>query len=343
MQRSFLFILALPIGLAHAAPFKHQAHVTIDHTTKADTAAWQKLKPLRFSLPTLGLFRTLYYRDRTPHPFDGEFKRVRTLLIDEHDATPLSVTTDDGHQLSALACIRPHATTTLLFFTGYFDYLTPPKEWVAPFVGLFPNCNVVMFDWRHVGENPNKKEARKNFGKTAHHDVMAMLRLCRTHEGMKDTTLIAHSYCLGGAVLLDALVNHLPDSFLMPDALNLSSVPATISAIKKTYHLGNPSWLFRTAFSFPPIRNYSFNKSISSDIRELNPAELLKKLSIPCNLEYCITGDCMVPLEMSIPAAYDELPANIHLTLAKKSRHVRLQTLADQYVTAQELFWEKVT
>lgn len=319
------------------------AHTIIDPTTAADKETWEKLKPLRFKLPSLGLFKTWYHRDRTPHPFDPEFKRVRTILIEEHDAIPRTITTDDGQQLAVLTCLRPNATKTLLFITGYFDYLTPPKEWVAPFVGLFPNCNIVMFDWRHVGESAGGKKARTSFGTTAHYDITALLRFCRTHEHMKDTMLIAHSYCMGGAVLLDTLVNHLPSDFLLPDALNLSSVPADISALQHTYHLGNPSWSFRTFFSIPPVRNYYF-KSLVPEVRALKPAQLLAQLSIPCNLEYCITGDRMVPLELSIPAAWrGEIPKNIHLTLAKKSRHVRLQTLADQYVTAQKSFWETVT
>ena len=337
----FLFTSATP--LPPSAIIK-AAHTILEPSTAADKSAWKQLQPLRLKLPNIGLSGSFSHRNSDkPHPFDPEYARVRSLLVTQHDAVPLRVTADDGQELAVLAHIRPEATTTLLFFNGYFDHLTPRKEWAAPFVAMFPDCNIVMSDWRHVGESANAKGDCASFGKNAHHDVVALLRLCRTHEAFKDTTLVAHSYCLGAAILLNTLVNHLPNPLLLPDALNLSSVPAKISDLEHTYHLGNPSWLFRTFFSIPPIRSYCFKKSVTSEIRVLEPAALLKQLSIPCNLEYCITGDRMIPLELSIPATYEEkLPANIHLTLAKKSRHVRLQTMADQYVRAQKRFWEKV-
>jgi hypothetical protein len=344
-MKKIILLGALLCSSAHAfspEALRSMAHTIITKATPQDTAKWQQLKPLRFMLPRLGLLRSLYYKNKTPHPFYDEFTRVRSLLLHECGATPHTVTTDDGHQLAVLTCLRPGATRTLLFITGYFDYLTPPKEWVAPFVGLFPNCNIVMFDWRHVGESKTNDEC--SFGTTAHHDVVAMLRFCRTHEALQDTTLIAHSYCMGGAILLNTLVNHLPDSFLLPDGLNLSCVPARISDIQNSYHLSNPSWAFRTFFSIPLVQKHFFEKSVPAEVRALEPAQLLQQFDLPCNLEYCIEGDAMVPLEKSIPATYyGTLPKHIHLTLAQKSRHVRLQTMADQYVTAQKVFWEKVS
>jgi|GEM_PF-5204779 len=319
-------------------------HIT--HDTARDHALWKSARTLCPKTWNLNIVQAGYYRWKKKHPYQAELDRVRNELITHHHAQASMVTTADAKQLSVLTFIRPKARATLLFVTGYFDYLTPTKEWCGPLIEIFKEYNIVIFDWRHVGQSAvmNKQTSRKLSADIAQ-DVVAMLTFCRTHSSLTKLPLIAHSFCLGGALTLHALTHFLRKTpQYMPDGIALSCTPANIPAVQDTMRYASPDWSYQAFFALPWLRSYFFKKSIPASIRALDPKKMLAQLSLPCAVDYTIE-DGMVPLQNTLVAEEGAHMDRItHSLISEHGRHVRIHKYATaQYHDAYDAFYKSVS
>ena len=274
------------------------------------------------------------------NPYLATRLRVKNRLINEHNAQEVALTTRDEQTLSALFLHRPQAKITIVFATGYFANQTPTKEWAGPFAHIFPDCNLLMFDWRTYGDST----CEKSFSLEATNDVVAALSFCRNHKAIGHLPIVLNTFCLGGAISLEAMVNEQAKQHgIMPDAVSFSCMFSKVADIdKRVKHLTSNKVQY-AAVKIKPIRRFLLSQFLDPCIEKLVPEERLTHIKIPCNFEYCAANDLGVPLDDGYINYHAALNAPVrNLIISQYGYHARLQgSSTKQYRNAHINFWLK--
>lgn len=343
-------LLILTIGITHlgaakidletapAVPANHHFNTQND----ADKAIWNDIKAsgLLFEKQDRTFGQMLYDFISQSDPYAGEKRKVNTLMREQFGAQQHTLTTKDGEKIATLMRRVPHARLTLIYVTGYFPNQTPTKEWVAPFYKVFPDCNIISFDWRSEGESSG------TFSHNAIYDIHALLELCKTDRDLKHTKVVLNSFCLGGALALEALQPLVKEnSSLMPDALVISCTPSVVaSTAKKERAVGlAPNSVIRTIAKVGFMRRFMINRFLDPMIRQLTPVHALPLIRIPVCLEYCTMRDKFAPMQDAYDMYHAARNAPVrHLITSDLATHVRLhQKTPHQYREAYHQFFAR--
>lgn len=259
-------------------------------TTK-DLGVWEWIKQngLLFEKQDRGVLQEyadfLISRD----PYEEPRKKVREHITTNHGAQELLVRTSDGEALSTLLFHRPNAPLNIIYVTGYFAQQTPTAEWAAPFSAIFPECNVISFDWRSFGESSGD-----TFSMAAKNDVSAMIALCKNDPRLAGIPTVVVGFCIGGSLALEAILDEQKkENGMVPDAFSASCMLADLKDLNNGKRIrslaGNTAQ--STVASIPFIRRWKLNRKLGKPIQKLKPAESLGNLKIPCALEYAANRD----------------------------------------------------
>ena len=254
-------------------------------------------------------------------PYEKPRKKVRANILDNYGAEQLLVRTRDNEVLSSLLFHRPNAPVNIIYVTGYFGQQTPTAEWGAPFSVIFPECNVLLFDWRGYGESSG------SFSFDAKNDITAMIELCRTDERLADIPTVVVGFCIGAAITAEALADEQEkEDGILPDAFSASCMLADMKDLhtsKRIRSLASNAAMSGAA-AVPFIRKFLLNRMLDKKIQKLKPAKTLSKLRLPCALEYA-AGDKFAPLGDG-KICYDALTSAPlrHFIVSEPAGHARL-------------------
>jgi uncharacterized protein len=139
---------------------------------------------------------------------NGEFN---SLLCNEHGGRPVAFAAQDGMQLAGLVFIRPQAKRNFLMCHGY----SRSKERLYNLVKLFPDDNILIFDYRAHGESQG------DFTTIGYHeknDVIAAFDLLNSYEKTKSLPTFGIGVSMGAVSLLGAASQGLPFKGIVIDS-----------------------------------------------------------------------------------------------------------------------------
>lgn len=139
---------------------------------------------------------------------NGEFN---TLLCKEHGGQPVAFKASDGMALAGLLFLRPQAQRNFLMCHGY----SRSKERLYNLVKLFPNDNILIFDYRAHGESQGDFTTIGYYEKD---DVVAAFNLLNNHETAKSLPIFGIGVSMGAVSLLGAASQGLPFKGLVIDS-----------------------------------------------------------------------------------------------------------------------------
>lgn len=105
-------------------------------------------------------------------------EKVRKALVSAYGARPVSFFSEDGVPLSGLIIERPQARGTVVLCHGFRH----SKEQMARYIGLFPDWNIFLFDFRSFGQSGGMFSSLGFYESNDVKAAVAFLRqhLCRT-------------------------------------------------------------------------------------------------------------------------------------------------------------------
>lgn len=201
---------------------------------------------------------------------------------------------------------RPHASGTVLICHGFMC-----DKFDTGFLRmLFPNFNVMTFDFRAHGENIDDKQLC-TFGKDEAADVYAAVNYLRSREDLRlgILPLICFGFSMGAVAAIEAQAehDHLFDIMILDCPYDNSA-----NVLKRCMENLKFS-LFGYEFALPGrslLEQYAFNPVIqrlvkvllktvahldatatNTFIYPLSPAESIKKVNVPCLFIHCINDE----------------------------------------------------
>jgi dienelactone hydrolase len=269
----------------------------------------------------------------------GQRRAVYNKAIKKYGGQEVILLTDDDVRISALYFKRTQARINLIYIPGYFFDMTPSKEWGAPFAGLFDDCNVLIIDWRGVGDSEGVcSMIRKNsFGKNAYHDIQAAIEFVKRDNAYP---VVVIGFCCGGALALYATIQAQKEGRAVADALALDCIFSTFEQqFNRAVAAENRCWM--RMLSNLGLARFLMTYRMDGNIFELNPIDMIKEIKIPCYFEH-YAADPYAPLEENI-AVYQAAACQKMFMLSDEGRHVRMHTkIPYQYREAFLLFLRKL-
>ncbi len=275
-------------------------------------------------------------------------QKVQNVLIEKYGAKKIKLNTEDNYTISALYLKRNNAPLNIIFITGYFEDLTPTKEWCAPFAEIFPNFNLLMFDWRGFGESiqegKNKIFRKSPFGSKAYKDILAAIKFIK-NENTKP--IILHGFCFGGAMALRTTIKAKQKNLPMPDGLSLSCIFNKFGKLAKRAHksISKKEWnvkrLFGTLLIKMGLGKFLINRSTSGSLFKVNPEQMIGQIDIPIFFDHWVY-DAFATLQNAFPI-FTSAKNNKFILLSTEGKHVRIHTaVPHQYRQCYEQFWRKI-
>jgi uncharacterized protein len=202
--------------------------------------------------------------------FSDLAQEIRTELLKRSDLTQISFKSPDGLTLSGFIIKRPNPKANLVLCHGY----KVSKELMYGYIDLFPEWNILMFDFRAHGQSEG---SITSIGYHEAKDATAAIKYLRDYTQQttnKKLPLIAIGISMGGAALLKAAESE--SGFA--DALIIDSSYAQLDAtVRKAFSVN--SSLPRYPFFFV-IKNL-FHYFANCDIHSMNPVEFVKNIDTP--------------------------------------------------------------
>lgn len=212
----------------------------------------------------------------SPNPKANVYQRA----VRDYGAQERMLLTQDNFKISTLYFKREHAPFNIICVTGYFHDETPVKEWAAPFAVLFPNVNILSFDWRGFGDSQGRKGkwTFNEFGPDAYRDVQAAIDFMRKEN---DKPIILVGFCFGAAMGLHATLKAQEEGNSVADALCLDSIFDDFYNMAENAFFAEGRW-YRRCFMYPSVIKLFLDYHLQGDIFELKPIEMVQKVTIPC-------------------------------------------------------------
>lgn len=283
------------------------------------TIGWKSVSFFRLSLIVFGIVLVISYLSFHKLVFishnlkwgkeklDAFALKARNRLIKKNNAEQFSCTTKDNVSLAGLIIERKKAKATLLLCHGYRCC----KELTAEYIKIFPQCNIVMFDFRAHGEN---KRSMTTIGCHEHKDVTAVAKWIKKNKpNLTNVPFVILGVSMGGASALKAVEN---DPTLC-DALIVDSAFSNLKSV--FYHVfTNKSGL--PNFPFLYIMQQMFNYAGACNIDAMKPLDSVKKIKQPLLLIHsCI--DSFIPVQESLLMYAQGAKTGAKLWIAPECKH----------------------
>jgi len=188
--------------------FVPDVHIT--EQTESDKKLLETLKPL-------------FFNNRVSDK-DQERKRVCDLAVQEHNAQKIDLHTDDGYRISALYFKRPQAKLTIIYVPrGSFTVVAVPKEAYVVFSQIFPEYDILMFDWRGFWDSDGDRKMwlESEFSSKVYKDIQAAVEFIKDQN---DNPIVLHGFCFGADMALLATLKAQESGKSIADAIGLCSI-----------------------------------------------------------------------------------------------------------------------
>jgi pimeloyl-ACP methyl ester carboxylesterase len=197
-------------------------------------------------------------------------REVRAELLLRPDLTPVSFESTDGVTLAGFFIKRKHAKYNVVICHGYRSL----KEFMYGYIDLFPDWNILLFDFRSHGNSDGKITS---LGYHESKDVIAAagyLKNLAKQQQVAHLPTVIFGFSMGGAAALKAAESE-PD---LADALVIDSTYAQLnSTVLKTYS----SKTLLPFYPFFPVITWLFNYFTACDIYQMNPDECVQHIAKP--------------------------------------------------------------
>jgi uncharacterized protein len=220
----------------------------------------------------------------------------------------------DGVDLAGILFKRPKATANLLVCHGYRG----SKEFMYAYLDLFPNFNVLMFDFRAHGESSGQITS---IGCHEYKDVIAAAQYLKNHDGNeiipgdknKKLPLILLGISMGGASCLKAMQKNIQ----LCDVLVIDS---TFASLEKMLLRAFNLRISLPYYPFFHIIRRMFHFFGKCDIKDMSAIDCVKKIRQPIFfIHSCI--DAFIPPENSIQLYAHSINVKSKLWIAPRCRH----------------------
>ncbi len=196
----------------------------------------------------------------------SEFVReLRKELVKQKDLQRVTIKASDGMQLQAFLIKREKARANILLCHGYRS----TKEFMYGFISIFPDCNLLLFDFRAHGESDG---GVISIGYHEYKDVIAAGNYLRQVDPSLPLVILGIS--MGGAATLKAVYNQQN----LAEALIIDSTFSDLKTMMlQSYSLkvGLPYYPF-----FPVIKGM-FDYFANCDADNMNSMEYVKGIPLP--------------------------------------------------------------
>lgn len=197
-------------------------------------------------------------------------REIRTELLKQQNLTSVSFTTSDNLKLSGLLLMRPKAKANLVLCHGHRS----AKEFMYAFIDMFPEWNILMFDFRAHGESDGKITS---IGCHEYKDVIAAAKYLRTQTPSTSNIklpLIIIGISMGGASSIKAAEME-PG---LCDAMIIDSAYAKLdSTVIKAFSQKSPL----PHYPFFPIIKQLFHILAKCNVHSMNPISSVRSIPQP--------------------------------------------------------------
>ena len=187
-----------------------------------------------------------------------------------HDLKPVSFESTDGVMLSGFLIERKNAKYNAVLCHGYRSV----KEFMYSYIDLFPDWNILLFDFRSHGNSDGKITS---LGYHESKDVIAAANYLKTVAKQRQFAhlpMVVLGFSMGGAAALKAA----EAEPTLADALIIDSTYAQLnSTILKAYS----SKTLLPFYPFFPVITWLFNYLAACDIYQMNPDECVRHITKP--------------------------------------------------------------
>ncbi len=292
--------------------FKPNIHIT--ETLPEDIELYKKIEDLFFEKDHQG--------------FTGAFavnsqRDVYNKAIRNYGAQEIILLTKDHFRISSLFFERPDAPLNIIYVTGYFYDQTPTKEWAAPFALLFPNLNILTFDWRGYGNSKNleNKTSVNNFGTNAYPDIQAAIDYIRKNN---DKPIVLIGFCAGAAMVLKTTIQAQETGENLADALVLNSIFKNFDNQFHRTIISESRWYMRLC-ARTGISALWLKDRLDGNLFDLKPIKMVEKIKqLPCLFEH-YTDDPLAIIEEGIQV-FEKTKSFKMFLQSDPGKHVRIHT-----------------
>lgn len=211
-------------------------------------------------------------------------KEIRDELLKHADARAISFPSIDGIKLSGIHFKRANAKGNVLLCHGYRG----GKEFMLGLLKVFPDFNVLMFDFRAHGQSDGYYIS---LGCHEYKDVIAGVRYLEKNS-KPDIPTVLLGISMGGSSCLKALEH---ESNLC-DALIIDS---SFADLRKMFLRGFSLKVGLPHYPFFPLLRTMFHYCANCNVRKMSPLESLKKVKQPIFFIHSC-NDAVIPPENSL-------------------------------------------
>ncbi len=265
-------------------------------------------------LCSVGALTTMYYMIKkfTGRPVysiirQQEHEKNRALLLHDFHARPLNFSTLDGIRLSGLLLARDGAQRNVLVCHGY----RMSKERMFIFASMFPDDNILLFDYRAHGESDGN---RTTIGYNEKKDVLAAVNVLKTHEKTKDLPIFAIGISMGAVSLLAAACECEGIKGLVLDSPFLRLDEQAQRTMTKRYKL--------PMFPFAILGRFIFEYLMQFSLAEVNSLVWAEQIKIPIFIIHSMKDDTAPSTDAKM--IYEKVATSKDLWLVDQSGHARI-------------------
>jgi uncharacterized protein len=151
------------------------------------------------------------FRHEIPNIAAVQVEKQRQQLIENHGAVPVSFKTSDNHELAGLLLIRPRAEKNILAAHGY----QKTKEYCWQVAELFPDDNILLFDFRAHGQSTGDLISIGYHERT---DIIAGHQFLISDPRTQHLPIVGIGFSMGAAALIGAAAQGTSFSALIVDS-----------------------------------------------------------------------------------------------------------------------------
>lgn len=234
-----------------------------------------------FGIAYFMLFKLIGRKLESLEEREQRHARAHAIFYDQLQGVNVSFHSSDGKKLHGVLVRRSRASGTVILCHGF----RRDKEGMARYAELFPDYNLLFFDFRASGASDG---TYSSIGCHEYRDVAAAVNFVKKAEldGMRPLIILGVS--MGASAAIKAAKYH-PD---IADALILDSAYANLyDTIMNVF--GNVSGL--PLYPFFPVMMYMFSYMWGKESTEMVPEDYIENLELPAFIIHSVNDSFTLP------------------------------------------------